>query len=94
MPRDNITPVPNWTHFEEVHDPDRLIFADVLKMDSKCGYGWLATTGDIVLQEEEGQLGESTVYKVELFAKLTSLTWVKDQLRTKGQQWQQVLFLS
>ncbi len=94
MPRDNITPVPNWTHFEEVQDPDVVIYTDGSKMDSKCGYGWLATTGDTVLEEEEGHLGESTVYKAELFAILTSLTWVKDQLRTKGQQWRQVLVRS
>ncbi len=60
-------------------------------MDSKCGYGWLATTGEDVLEEEIGHLGENTVYKAELFAIFTSLTWVKVHLRTKGKQWQQVL---
>ncbi len=94
MPRDNITPVPNWTHFDEVNEPDIVIYTDGSKMDSKCGYGWLATTGDKVLEEEGGHLGESTVYKAELFAILTSLTWIKDQLRTKGQQWRQVLIRS
>ncbi len=94
MPRDDITPVPNWTHFEKIHEPDVVIYTDGSKMDSKCGYGWLATTGEIVLEEEEGHLGESTVYKAELYAILDSLTWVKDQLRTKGQQWRKVLVRS
>ncbi len=72
MPRDDITPVPNWTHFEEVHDPDVVVYTDGSKMDSKCGYGWLATAGDRILEEEEGHQGESTVYKF-LFYSLPSL---------------------
>ena len=94
MPTDQIDPVPNWTHFDEINEPDVVIYTDGSKMDSKCGYGWLATKDDEILDEEKGHLGESTVYKAELFAILTSLTWVKDQLRTKGQQWQQVLVRS
>ncbi len=36
LPRDNITPVPNWTHFDEVLDPDVVVYTDGSKMDSKC----------------------------------------------------------
>ncbi len=94
MLRDDITPVPNWTHLEEVHDPDVVVYTERSKMDSKCGYRWLVTADDIVLEEEEGHLGESTVYKANLYAFLDSLTWVKDQLGTKGQQWRRVLVRS
>ena len=82
---DLLDPVPNWLQYDNIgNNPDMTIYTDGSKIgEGDTGYGWLATIQDTIVEQENGNLGDNTVYKAELFAIYTSLQWLKANIKEK-----------
>jgi len=63
---------------DKVETPQIIIYTDGSKFgeSAEAGFGWAATSGDVVLAEGFGQLSCATVFQAELIAISEALDWL------------------
>ena len=70
-----------WSEFDEVKDPNIMVYTDGSKMNDTAGAGWAAVHGDHIIAEESIHLGPyATVFQSEIVAIERSLLWCTENL--------------
>jgi len=76
IPIDTSTPRRRWLENYEVGEPTFKIYTDGSRMEGRTGYGLAVTKSNLTLYEENGFLGEATVFQAEVMAIQCALRWL------------------
>ncbi len=58
---------------------DLIIYTDGSKSTAGTGFGWAATSGDYLIEENVMHLGNTSVFKAEIFALYSALEWLLER---------------